>query len=51
MMVENFVGSNSLSWHLWSLSICKTVVQALLAFRVSTEKSHVLLKGLPSNVT
>jgi hypothetical protein len=35
----------------WSLRICRTPTQALLAFRVFTEKLDVILTGLPSYVT
>jgi hypothetical protein len=42
---------SSLSWHLCSLSVCITSVQALLAFIVSGEKSGVILIGLPLYVT
>jgi hypothetical protein len=31
--------------------LCKTSVQSLLAFRVSVEKSSVILIGLPLSVT
>ena len=47
MMIENFAGYSSLGWHLCSLRVCMTSVQALLAFRVSIEKSGVILIGLP----
>ena len=47
MVIESFAGYSSLSWHLCSLSVCITSVQALLAFIVSGEKSGVILTGLP----
>jgi hypothetical protein len=40
-------GYSSLGWNLFSLSVCITSVQALLAFIVSGEKSGVILIGLP----
>jgi hypothetical protein len=36
MVIESFYGYNSLGWH---LKVCSTSAQALLAFRVPTEKS------------
>jgi hypothetical protein len=44
-------GYSSLGWHLCSLSVCITSVQALLAFIVSGENSGVILIGLPLYVT
>lgn len=32
---ESFAGYSSLSWHLWSVGVCRTSVQALLTFIVS----------------
>jgi hypothetical protein len=43
MVIESFVGYSNLGWHLLSLTDCKTLVQVLLAFRVSVEKSSVIL--------
>ena len=51
MEIESFAGYGSLGWHLCSLSVCITSVQALLAFIVSGEKSGVILIGLPLYVT
>ena len=51
MLIESFVGYNSLGWHLCSLRACMTSDQALLAFIVSVEKSGVILIGLPLYVT
>jgi hypothetical protein len=51
MVIESFAGITSLSWHLWSLRACMTSVQGLLAFRVSVEKSDVILIGMPLYVT
>ena len=51
MMIENFAEYNSLGWHPWSLNICITLDQDLLAFIVSNEKSGVILIGLPFRVT
>ena len=46
MVIESLAGYSSLGWHLCSLSVCITSVQALLAFIVSGEKSGVILIGL-----
>jgi hypothetical protein len=46
MVIESFAEYTSLSWHLWSLKICSTSVQALEDFRVSFEKSDVTVIGL-----
>ena len=46
MVIESFAGYSSLGWHLCSLSVCITSVQALLAFIVSGEKSGVTLIDL-----
>ena len=51
MVTESLAGYSSLGWDLCSLSVCITYVQALLAFRVSGEKSGVILLGLPLYVT
>ena len=51
MVIGSFAGYSSLFWHPWSLNICKTSVQALLDFRISVEKSGVILIGLPLSVT
>ena len=51
MVIESLAGYSSLDWHLCSLSVCITSVQALLAFIVSGEKSGVILIGLPLYVT
>ena len=50
-VVESLAGYSSLGWHLYSLSVCITSVQALLAFIVSGENSGVILIGLPFYVT
>ena len=49
--VDCFAGYSSLGWHLYSLRVCMTSDQALLAFVVSVEKSDVILIGLPLYVT
>ena len=51
MVIESLAGYSSLGWHLYSLSVCITSVQARLAFIVSGEKSGVILIGLPLYVT
>jgi len=51
MVIESFAGYSSLGWHLYSLRVCMTSAQDLLAFIVSGEKSGVILKGLPLYVT
>ena len=47
MVIERFAGSSNLGWHLCSLSVCMTSAQDLLAFIVSSEKSGIILIGLP----
>jgi hypothetical protein len=47
MVIESFAGYSSMGWHLYSLSVCITSVQDLLASIVSGEKSGVILIGLP----
>ena len=47
MAIESFAGNSSLGWHLYSLRVYITSVQAPLAFIVSGEKSGVILIGLP----
>ena len=51
MVKENFSGYTSLGLHPWSLSVCSTSIQNLLAFKVSIEKSGVILIDLPLRVT
>jgi hypothetical protein len=51
MVIESFVGYSSLGWHLCSLRVCMMSSQDLLAFIVSSEKSDVILIGLPLYVT
>ena len=51
MVIESFAGYSSLGWHLCSLSVSITSVQALLSFIVSGEKSGIILIGLPLYVT
>ena len=51
MVMESFAGYSILGWHLCSLRVCITSLQALLAFIVSGEKSGVILIGLPLYVT
>ena len=51
IVIESLARYSSLGWHLCSLSVCITSVQALLAFIVSGEKSGVILIGLPLYVT
>ena len=51
MVNESLAGYSNLDWHLCLLSVCITSVQDLLAFKVSGEKSSVILIGLPLYVT
>ena len=46
MVIESVAGYCRLGWHLWSLRVCMTSPQDLLAFRVSVDKSGVILIGL-----
>lgn len=40
-MIDNFAGCSCFGFHLCSLKMCCASVQALLTFRVSTEKSEL----------
>ena len=51
LVTESFPGYNTLGWHMPSLRVCMTSVPDLLAFRVSFEKSGVILIHLPLYVT
>ena len=51
MMNASFAEYSSLGLHPWSLSVCSTSIQDLLAFMVSIEKSGIILIGLPLYVT
>ena len=51
MVTENFSGYSSLGWHPWSLNVCITLDQDLLAFIASIEKSGVILTGMSLYVT
>jgi hypothetical protein len=51
MLIESFVGYCILGWHLCSLRVCITSAQGFWAFRVSDEKSGMILIGLPLYVT
>ena len=51
MIIESFAGYSSLGWHLCSLRVCMTSAKDLLAFIVSSEKSVLILIGLPLYVT
>jgi hypothetical protein len=51
MVIETFFGYSSLGWHLCSLRIYMRSAQDLLAFKVSGEKSGVILIGLSLYVT
>jgi hypothetical protein len=51
MVIKNFAGYSSLSWHFCSFRVCMTSAQDILAFIVSGEKFSVILIGLPLYVT
>jgi hypothetical protein len=51
MVIESFAGYSIPGSHLYSLRVWMTSVQDPLAFRVSVEKSGVLLIGLPLYVS
>jgi hypothetical protein len=51
IVIDSFARYSILSCHLCSLRVCRISIQALLAFRVFTEKSDVILMGLPLYVT
>lgn len=47
MVVHRFAGFSNLCWHLLSLRVYSTSLHALFSFRVSIEKSCVILRDLP----
>ena len=51
MVIEIFARYSSLSWYPWSFRFWKTSVLTLLVFRVSIEKTVIILIGLPLYVT
>jgi hypothetical protein len=51
MVTESFAGYSCVGWHFCSFRACMTSAQDFLAFRVSVEKSGVILIGLPLYVT
>ena len=51
MVNTSFVGCSILGLYPWSLRVCSTSIQDLLAFMVSIEKSGVILIGFPLYVT
>jgi hypothetical protein len=51
MFIESFASYSSLGWHLYSLRVCITSLQFIVAFIASGEKSGVILIGLPLYVT
>ena len=51
MVIKGFAGYSSLGWHPCSLNVCLMLDHDLLAFIVSSEKSGVILIGLPLYVT
>ena len=51
IVIESFAQYSSLGWRLRSLRDCKTSAKALLSFKVSVEKSGVILIGLSIYVT
>lgn len=49
-MIDSLAGYSGLGWHLWSFRVCRASLQTLLGFRVSIQKSSVILMGLPLHV-
>ena len=45
MVLESFAGYSGLGWYMFSLMVCITSVQDLVAFIVSGENSGVILIG------
>jgi hypothetical protein len=43
ILVEHFAGYSSLGWYLFFLGVYMTPVQAFLAFRISVDKSSVIM--------
>lgn len=48
---DDFAGHSSLDWPLWLFKTGNALLEAFPAFKVSTEKSAVILIGLPLYVT
>lgn len=51
MVIESFAWCNNLGWYPWSLRVCSTSDQALLALKVSIETADVILTDVPLHVT
>jgi hypothetical protein len=46
-MKDSFAGYNNLDWGLFSFRVCNVLFHPLLTFRVSFEKSAVILMAFP----
>jgi hypothetical protein len=51
MVIESFAEYSRLGWNLCFLRVCMAYHQDFLAFRVSVERSGVILIGLPLYIT
>jgi hypothetical protein len=51
IVIESFVENSYLGWHFCHLRVCMLSTIDLLDFRVSVEKSGVILIGLPLYAT
>lgn len=51
MEIESFAVYRSLGRSLWSIIVFSTFIQVLLSFIVSTENSHLILKGFLLSIT
>ena len=51
MVIEGFARYSSWGWHFYSLRVCITSIEDLLACTVYIEKSGVILIGLPLYIT
>lgn len=51
LVIDGFVGPSSLGWNVYFLKGYRNSFQALLIFRVTTEKLEVILIGLHLHVT
>lgn len=47
ILKDSFAGCSNFGWQVFSLEASNKSLEALLAFRVSAEKSSVTLRGLP----
>jgi hypothetical protein len=51
IVIESFAEYTGLDWYVWSFRVYITSIHSPVDFRVSTEKSGVILIGLPLYTT